>query len=83
VLLTRRRDALQSRLDRVQRGDTSTVSQDRYTRSLLEHRTQTTKRDLEWVEGLIVLEQDDQSDSSPEIAPAQPIHRDIQEGARA
>ena len=83
VLLTRRRDVLQSRLDRVQRGDTSTVSQDRYTRSLLEHRTQTTKRDLEWVEGLIVLEQDDQSASSPEITPAQPTHRDIQEGARA
>jgi DNA-binding PadR family transcriptional regulator len=84
VLLTRRRDVLQSRLDRVQRGDTSTVvSQDRYTRSLLEHRTQTTKRDLEWVEGLIVQEQDDQSHASPETAPAQPIHRDIQEGARA
>lgn len=83
VLLTRRRDALQSRLDRTQRGDNSTVSQDRYTRSLLEHRTQTTKHDLEWVEGLIVQEQDDQSQSPPEIAPAQPIHRDIQEGARA
>jgi DNA-binding PadR family transcriptional regulator len=83
VLLNRRRDVLQARLDRVERGDSSTVSQDRYTRSLLEHRTQTTKRDLEWVEGLIVLEQDEQPDLPPVTAPAQPIHRDIQEGARA
>ena len=29
---------------------------DRYTRSLFEHRTQSTQRDLEWVDALIAAE---------------------------
>ena len=52
--LDRRRRALSDRLSRARRSDTSRG--DRYTRSLFEHRTQSTQRDLEWVEALIASE---------------------------
>jgi DNA-binding PadR family transcriptional regulator len=54
-LLTRRRAALADRLARAQR--TSAPGRgDRYTRSLFEHRTQSTQRDIEWVDALIAAE---------------------------
>jgi DNA-binding PadR family transcriptional regulator len=85
TLLERRRDALRARLDRSGRGATPPRSDDRYTRSLLEHRTRSTQRDLEWVEELIVMEHGDAPDPDPETAPvpAQPTHHEVQEGAPA
>jgi DNA-binding PadR family transcriptional regulator len=70
ALLQRRRAALADRLVRARRaGDTRG---DRYARSLFEHRTQATQRDLEWVDSLIADEtradpRDDttQADTSP------------------
>jgi DNA-binding PadR family transcriptional regulator len=59
-LLERRRAALVDRLSRSRR--TSPSRGDRYTRSLLEHRTQSTQRDLEWVETLIAAERRDESE---------------------
>jgi DNA-binding PadR family transcriptional regulator len=53
-LLERRRLALLARLDRARRA--AGTRDDRYSRSLLEHRTRSTQRDLEWVEGLIASE---------------------------
>jgi DNA-binding PadR family transcriptional regulator len=54
-LLTRRRAALADRLARARR--TSPPGRgDRYTRSLFEHRTQSTQRDIEWVDALIAAE---------------------------
>jgi DNA-binding PadR family transcriptional regulator len=53
-VLTRRRAALADRLARARR--TSPGRGDRYTRSLFEHRTQSTQRDLEWVDALIAAE---------------------------
>jgi hypothetical protein len=65
-ILERRRDALSDRLHRARR--TSPGRNDRYSRSLFEHRTQSTERDLEWVDALIAAEGRD--DTSPvEIAP--------------
>jgi DNA-binding PadR family transcriptional regulator len=59
-LLTRRRAALADRLARAQR--TTPGRGDRYTRSLFEHRTQSTQRDLEWVDTLIADEGRDDVD---------------------
>src|SRR5262245_2929608 len=56
ALLERRRDALRSRLDESRRAARPTRSDDRYTRSLLEHRTRTTTHEIEWVEELIAAE---------------------------
>lgn len=53
-LLERRRAALADRLSRSRR--TAPGRGDHYTRSLFEHRAQTTQRDLEWVETLIAAE---------------------------
>jgi DNA-binding PadR family transcriptional regulator len=53
-VLTRRRAALADRLARARRS--SPGRGDRYTRSLFEHRTQSTQRDLEWVDELIAAE---------------------------
>jgi len=58
-LLERRRAALADRLSRAQRLGTGRG--DRYARSLFEHRTQATQRDLEWVEALIEAETDPNS----------------------
>ena len=57
-LLERRRLVLVERLDGARRPPPSapTVADDRYTRSLREHRTRSTQRDLEWIEELIALE---------------------------
>ena len=56
-LLERRRTALIDRLDRTRKSPGT--RDDRYSRSLLEHRTRSTQRDLEWVEELIAAEQPD------------------------
>ena len=58
-LLERRRASLADRLSRAQRLGTGRG--DRYARSLFEHRTQATQRDLEWVEALIEAETDPNS----------------------
>jgi len=54
AFLERRRAQLTERLATARRGPTRTI--DRYTRSLLEHRTSTTQHDLEWIEELIAQE---------------------------
>jgi DNA-binding PadR family transcriptional regulator len=56
-LLERRRAALANRLSSARRH--SPGRGDRYTRSLFEHRAQSTERDLEWVEALIAAEHGD------------------------
>ena len=53
-MLERRRVTLADRLIRTQRPGSGRG--DRYTRSLLEHRTQSTQRDLEWIDALIDAE---------------------------
>ena len=53
-LLLRRRAVLAERLDRQLRAGAD--REDRYTRSLVEHRTKSTQRDLEWVDELITAE---------------------------
>ncbi len=53
-LLSRRRVELADRLNRAHRSRGPAV--DRYTRSLLEHRTRSTERDLEWIDDLITQE---------------------------
>lgn len=67
-LLERRRVALVARLDKTRRADGA--RDDRYSRSLLEHRTRSTQRDLEWVEGLIAAEQPDLTDTN-DLEPVQ------------
>jgi DNA-binding PadR family transcriptional regulator len=78
-LLERRRVLLLERLDRSRRpGRTSAgAADDRYTRSLREHRTHSTQRDLEWIEELIVLERADGASATeeaqtPTAQPAEP-----------
>ena len=89
LLLERRRDALQARLAPARHSARTASSpapgsEDRYTRSLLEHRTRSTQRDLEWVEGLIALERGDAPDTSVEEAPEPTEISEIQsEGAPA
>ena len=53
-LFERRRATLAERLSRARRS--GATRGDRYTRSVLEHRTQSTQRDLEWVEQLLAAE---------------------------
>jgi len=65
ALLERRRSALADRLARARR---SGGSGDRYVRSLLEHRTQSTQRDLEWIEALIAAETRDEPVDRPKGA---------------
>jgi DNA-binding PadR family transcriptional regulator len=66
-VLERRRAAL---TDRLQRARRSTPGRgDRYSRSLFEHRTQSTERDLEWVEALIAAEGLDEASADP-VAPS-------------
>jgi DNA-binding PadR family transcriptional regulator len=67
ALLLRRRGALTERLARqVQsRGGRD----DRYTRSLVEHRTKSTQRDLEWVDELIAAERAATGGAPPAAAP--------------
>src|SRR4030095_15209919 len=51
ALLERRRAELTNHLARSRRSSSSRG--DRYSRSLFEHRTQSTQRDLEWIEALL------------------------------
>jgi DNA-binding PadR family transcriptional regulator len=55
VLLERRRAELSVRLDKARRGRTPD-GLDRYTRSLVEHRTRSIEHDLEWVAELTAAE---------------------------
>src|SRR4051812_4766924 len=54
VFLERRRAELNERLTRVRGNRGPTL--DRYTRSLMDHRTRSTERDLEWMDELIASE---------------------------
>ena len=54
AFLERRRAELADRLSRARRSRGPSV--DRYTRSLIEHRTRSTERDLEWIDDLIASE---------------------------
>jgi DNA-binding PadR family transcriptional regulator len=76
-VLTRRLAALADRLARARRA--SPGRGDRYTRSLFEHRTQSTQRDLEWVDALIAAEGHDESS----ITSADPSNTSQTEGAPA
>jgi DNA-binding PadR family transcriptional regulator len=53
-LLERRRATLADRLSRARRS--GATRGDRYARSVVEHRTQSTQRDLEWVDQLLAAE---------------------------
>jgi len=81
-LLEHRRVVLLERLDRSRRpGRTSPgATDDRYTRSLREHRTRSTERDLEWIEELVVLERADEP-FLPAAAKAPTTEPAVQEGA--
>jgi DNA-binding PadR family transcriptional regulator len=70
-ILEHRRAALTDRLQRARRS--SPGRGDRYSRSLFEHRTQSTERDLEWVEALIAAEGLDDVPAGAEVAPVRPI----------
>ena len=76
ALLLRRRQVLAERLERQlqARG----ARDDRYTRSLVEHRTKSTQRDLEWVDELITAERA----ATPEDAPSA-ARRAVKEEASA
>ena len=56
AFLERRRAQLTQRLAKTRRNPARNT--DRYTRSLLEHRTQSTQHDLAWIEELIAHERD-------------------------
>jgi DNA-binding PadR family transcriptional regulator len=81
ALLERRRAALQARLDgpRRSRTDRGGRPQDRYLRSLVEHRARTTVREIEWIDELIQMERAAHGDA----APAPRNSEDVQEGAPA
>jgi DNA-binding PadR family transcriptional regulator len=65
AFLERRRVQLSQRLASSRRAP-STRAIDRYTRSLLEHRDQSTQHDLEWIDGLIAQERAEMLDDRPE-----------------
>jgi DNA-binding PadR family transcriptional regulator len=77
VFLGRRRAELAERLARGRRTRGPAV--DRYTRSLMEHRTRSTERDLEWIDDLIATEEQTPDGGGPTSAPSAPE----QEGATA
>jgi DNA-binding PadR family transcriptional regulator len=68
ALLERRRADVADRLARARRHRPAGL--DRYTRSLVEHRTTSTERDLEWVDALIRSEREAPDASSQEGASA-------------
>jgi DNA-binding PadR family transcriptional regulator len=68
-LLERRRASLADHLTRARQ--TSPRRNDRYARSIVEHRTESVARDLEWVDSLIAAERSDQSDPPVEHQPIQ------------
>jgi len=69
AFLERRRAQLTQRLASARRGPTGRTI-DRYTRSLLEHRTSSTQHDLEWIDGLIAQERAEQAGDRTEGATA-------------
>ena len=68
TLLERRRRVLAERLER--QLHSRAARDDRYTRSLVEHRTRATQRDLEWVDELITAEQAARGDARGAVRPA-------------
>jgi DNA-binding PadR family transcriptional regulator len=78
AFLGRRRAELADRLARAQRSRGSGQA-DRYTRSLMDHRTRSTERDLEWLDDLIAQETQAPDGGGPTSAPSAPE----QEGATA
>ena len=68
TLLERRRRVLAERLER--QLHSRAARDDRYTRSLVEHRTKSTQRDLEWVAELIAAEEAARGDSPGAVRPA-------------
>jgi DNA-binding PadR family transcriptional regulator len=62
-LLLNRRRVLAERLERQQHS--GSTRDDRYTRSLVEHRRKSTQRDLEWVDELITAEHAAEADEMP------------------
>ncbi|HEV2309362.1 MAG TPA: PadR family transcriptional regulator [Acidimicrobiia bacterium] len=68
TLLERRRRVLAERLER--QLHSRAARDDRYTRSLVEHRTKSTQRDLEWVAELISAEEAASGDSPGAVRPA-------------
>jgi DNA-binding PadR family transcriptional regulator len=77
VFLERRRTELNERLTRASGNRGPTL--DRYTRSLMDHRTRSTERDLEWIDDLIATEQQSPEGGGPPSTPGAPE----QEGATA
>jgi DNA-binding PadR family transcriptional regulator len=78
-LLERRRMTLLTRLSQARRVDGT--RDDRYSRSLLEHRTRSTQRDLEWIEELIQAERASESRSAAPTAasaPGEPVPEVVQ-----
>lgn len=69
AFLERRRAQLAQRLASSRRTPTNRTI-DRYTRSLLEHRTRSTQHDLDWIDELIAEERAGQLDDRPEGATA-------------
>jgi DNA-binding PadR family transcriptional regulator len=67
-LLERRRSALADRLSRQRRSGPGRA--DRYTASLFEHRTESTERDLQWVDALIA---DERRESPPVPSPSRDL----------
>ena len=68
TLLERRRRVLAERLER--QLHSRAARDDRYTRSLVEHRTKSTQRDLEWVAELIAAEEAARAESPGAVRPA-------------
>jgi DNA-binding PadR family transcriptional regulator len=81
ALLERRRAALADRLNRARRS--GNARGDRYARSLFEHRTQSTQRDLEWVDALIAAERRDAPDPVAHARVSVPTSEISPEGATA
>jgi DNA-binding PadR family transcriptional regulator len=77
LFLERRRAEVAERLANARRTRGPAV--DRYTRSLVEHRTRSTERDLEWIDDLIATEHQSPDGGGPTSAPSAPE----QEGATA
>jgi DNA-binding PadR family transcriptional regulator len=75
-LLSRRRTELADRLAKADRPHRAAV--DRYTRSLLEHHTRSTERDLEWIDDLI-----NQEATAPDGGTPPPVDGAEPEGATA
>ena len=69
AFLERRRSQLTQRLAKTRRTP-ATRTIDRYTRSLLEHRAQSTEHDLAWIDELIAQERESMLDDRPEGATA-------------